>query len=124
MQGNVAPSRPGRNTGVRLWLCDPHSRGQRQHLREPNGLLRQYLPKDTELATYTHDEPDAITIANTINSPSPIASTTGHARRPTGRWLADSWHVFAQTLASSHRPSTWLKIKPSPNLAHLVSRLP
>jgi IS30 family transposase len=27
-------------------------------LWEPNGLLRQYLPKDTELATYTHDEPD------------------------------------------------------------------
>jgi IS30 family transposase len=75
-------------TGVKVYFCDPHSPWQRGTCENTNGLLRQYLPKGTDLPVHSQDDLDAI--ADQMNSPGRVLPMTDSLR---WRSMARYWSL-------------------------------
>ena len=80
-------------TGIAVYFCDAHSPWQRGSNENMNGLVRQYLPKGTDLSVHSQERLDAI--ADEIN-----------CRPRKGLGLRSPLAVYRELLINSAQHST------------------
>ena len=85
-----------RNTGMKVYFCDPYSPWQQGSNENTNGLLRQYFPKGADLSGYSQQQLDAVAdelngrLRMTLGCCTPLEVYTRHLQRL--KRLPDSVH--------------------------------